>query len=49
MLVTNIDNKPYDVILTGSKNNASDYLIKHSAKELLSEYRADRYIVDLNA
>ncbi|MDG1349377.1 MAG: polysaccharide pyruvyl transferase family protein [Flavobacteriales bacterium] len=37
------------VILTGSKNNAGDYLIKYRAKQLFSEIRPDRKIIDLNA
>lgn len=36
-------------VLTGSKNNAGDFLIKFRAKELLSSLRPDREIVDLNA
>ena len=41
--------KDYYVILTGSKNNAGDFLIKHRAKKLFSALRGDREIVDLNA
>ena len=37
------------VILNGSKNNAGDYLIKYRAKQLFSEIRPDRKIIDLNA
>lgn len=37
------------VILTGSKNNAGDYLIKHRAKKLFEAHRPDREIVDYNA
>lgn len=37
------------VVLTGSKNNAGDYLIKYRAKKLLREFRQDREIVDYNA
>lgn len=37
------------VILTGSKNNAGDFLIKHRAKKLFEEIRPDREIIDLNA
>jgi len=37
------------VILTGSKNNAGDFLIKYRAKELFSNIRPDRTILDLNA
>ena len=36
------------VILTGSKNNAGDYLIKYRAKQLFSELRPDRKIIDMN-
>lgn len=41
--------KDYFVILTGSKNNAGDFLIKHRAKKLIAENRADREIIDFNA
>jgi hypothetical protein len=41
--------KPYYVLLTGSKNNAGDFLIKHRAKALFAQERPDRDIVDLNA
>lgn len=37
------------VILTGSKNNAGDFLIKHRAKELFKSIRPDRKIIDFNA
>jgi hypothetical protein len=37
------------VILTGSKNNAGDFLIKHRAKKLFDEIRPDREIIDFNA
>lgn len=37
------------VILTGSMNNAGDYLIKHRAKELFKQLRPDRLIVDYDA
>jgi len=37
------------VILTGSKNNAGDFLIKYRAKELFEEIRPDRKIIDFNA
>ena len=37
------------VILTGSKNNAGDYLIKYRAKQLFKELRPDREIIDFNA
>jgi len=40
--------KPYYVILTGSKNNAGDYLIKYRAKLLLAELRTDREIIDID-
>ncbi|WP_022947239.1 polysaccharide pyruvyl transferase family protein [Methylohalobius crimeensis] len=40
--------KPYYVLLTGSKNNAGDFLIKHRAKQLLQKLRSDRELVDLN-
>ncbi len=36
------------VLLTGGKNNAGDFLIKHRAKTLLSRLRPDRELVDLN-
>lgn len=36
----------YYVILTGSKNNAGDYLIKYRAIELLNSLRPDRKIID---
>ena len=36
------------VILTGSKNNAGDYLIKYRAKQLFAEFRSDRQIIDIN-
>ena len=36
------------VILTGSKNNAGDYLIKYRAKQLFSDLRPDRKIIDIN-
>lgn len=37
------------VILTGSKNNAGDFLIKHRAKKLFAAIRPDREIIDFNA
>jgi hypothetical protein len=37
------------VILTGSKNNAGDFLIKDRAKQLFQELRSDRKIIDFNA
>lgn len=36
------------VILTGSKNNAGDFLIKYRAKKLFASLRSDRKIIDLN-
>lgn len=39
----------YYVLLTGGKNNAGDFLIKHRAKMLLSELRQDREFKDFNA
>jgi len=36
------------VILTGSKNNAGDYLIKFRAKQLFAKIRPDREIIDIN-
>jgi len=44
-----INSKPYYVLLTGSKNNAGDYLIKYRAKELLSSVRSDREFIDIDA
>lgn len=41
--------KDYYVILTGSKNNAGDFLIKYRAKKLFAALRPDREIVDLDA
>lgn len=38
----------YYVLLTGSKNNAGDYLIKHRAMGLLRAWRPDREFVDMN-
>mgnify|MGYP001103821266 CR=1 FL=1 len=35
--------------LTGSKNNAGDFLIKYRAKQLFKELRSDREIIDFNA
>lgn len=37
------------IILTGSKNNAGDYLIKYRAKKLFKEFRPDREIIDYDA
>ncbi len=39
----------YYVLLTGGKNNAGDFLIKHRAKKLLAELRPDRELKDFNA
>ena len=36
------------IVLTGSKNNAGDYLIKLRGKQLLESIRSDRKIIDLN-
>jgi len=36
------------VLLTGSINNAGDYLIKYRAKNLLSQLRPDRDLVDMD-
>tara|TARA_Y100000746_G_scaffold226449_1_gene231602 strand:- start:1180 stop:2325 length:1146 start_codon:yes stop_codon:yes gene_type:complete len=36
------------VILTGSKNNAGDFLIKFRAKQLFKKLRSDRKIIDYN-
>ena len=41
--------KDYFVFLTGSKNNAGDFLIKHRAKELVRSLRPDREIIDVDA
>lgn len=41
--------KPYYVILTGSKNNAGDFLIKYRAKELFKQLRPDRKVIDMDA
>lgn len=43
-----MNNKPYYVILTGSKNNAGDYLIKYRAKEIFKKERPDRDIIDID-
>ncbi len=40
--------KDYYVILTGSKNNAGDFLIKYRAKQLFSQLRPDREIIDFD-
>lgn len=47
--MTKLDNKPYYVTLTGSKNNAGDFLIRHRGIELLKKFRPDREIIDLSA
>lgn len=44
-----LPDKDFYVVLTGSKNNAGDFLIKHQAKRLLNYYRPDRKIIDFNA
>lgn len=41
--------KPYYILLTGSKNNAGDFLIKHRAKALFAHERPDRDVIDFNA
>jgi hypothetical protein len=41
--------KPYYVLLTGSKNNAGDFLIKRRAKKLFASLRPDRELIDFNA
>lgn len=41
--------KDYYVVMTGSKNNAGDFLIKYRGKRLLSHLRPDRDILDFNA
>jgi len=41
--------KPYYVILTGSKNNAGDFLIKYRAKQIFEKERPDIVIVDMDA
>lgn len=43
------NSQPYYVILTGSKNNAGDYLIKYRAKQLFKALRPDREVIDINA
>jgi hypothetical protein len=42
-------NRNYYVVLTGSKSNAGDFLIKHRGISLLRRLRPDRTIVDYNA
>lgn len=41
--------KPYYVAMTGSKNNAGDFLIKRRAFHLFELERQDRSVIDLNA
>ena len=41
--------KPYYVTLTGNRNNAGDFLIRHRGHELLRRLRPDRDLVDLDA
>lgn len=41
--------QPYYVTLTGSRNNAGDFLIRHRAHNLLRTLRPDRDLVDMNA
>lgn len=41
--------RPYYVLLTGSRNNAGDFLIKRRAMDLLRSVRPDREFVDLDA
>ena len=40
---------PYYVTLTGSRNNAGDFLIRHRAHNLLRDLRPDRDIVDMDS
>ncbi|MGH8631592.1 MAG: polysaccharide pyruvyl transferase family protein, partial [Burkholderiales bacterium] len=42
-------NRDYYVVLTGSKSNAGDFLIKHRGIGLLRRLRRDRKVVDYNA
>jgi hypothetical protein len=44
-----MEKKPYYVLLTGSKNNAGDFLIKYRAKQLFKTIRPDRDLVDVDA
>jgi hypothetical protein len=44
-----MEKKPYYVLLTGSKNNAGDFLIKYRAKQLFAAIRPDRGLVDIDA
>ena len=49
ILARNIEmNKNYYVTLTGSKNNAGDFLIKYRAFKLFEKFRPDRKIIDYN-
>lgn len=41
--------KPYYIFLTGSKNNAGDFLIKYRAKQLFEWLRPDRGVIDIDA
>jgi hypothetical protein len=45
----NVQMKDQYVILTSSKNNTGDFLIKFRAKQLFKALRPDRYIVDYDA
>ncbi|MDB4453442.1 polysaccharide pyruvyl transferase family protein [Pseudomonadales bacterium] len=40
--------KDYYVTLTGGKNNAGDFLIKHCAGELFRTFRSDRQVIDFD-
>ena len=44
-----MEKKPYYVLLTGSKNNAGDFLIKYRAKQLFQAIRPDRELIDVDA
>jgi hypothetical protein len=44
-----MEKKPYYVLITGSKNNAGDYLIKHRAFQLFKVHRPDRELIDIDA
>lgn len=44
-----MEKKLYYVLLTGSKNNAGDFLIKYRAKQLFHAIRPDRELVDVDA
>lgn len=43
-----MSDKDYYVTLTGGKNNAGDFLIKHRAGDLLKELRSDREVIDMD-